>query len=224
VAALAARHTPAGQPIDLVNVAFARGTAEGSAAANFDTPDRRGALAGLAELRRLAPARRWRLILVDRSLGAAIAERDAVLALMHPAATVMDFTIGAALYFAAAAVGTLHDNGAPEAEPGAGPEPEPGPESKAVPEPAPAAAGRQVRSAARVVLSGLGADEQLAGYKGRHRNCFGRPADAGGGWAGLAAELAFDAGRLWLRNLGRDDRLISAHGREARFPYLDEAV
>ena len=41
---------------------------------------------------------------------------------------------------------------------------------------------------------------------------------------GLAAELAFDAGRLWLRNLGRDDRLISAHGREARFPYLDEAV
>jgi hypothetical protein len=69
-----------------------------------------------------------------------------------------------------------------------------------------------------------GADEQLAGYKGRHSNCFGRPADAGGGWAGLAAELALDTGRLWLRNLGCDDRLISAHGREARFPYLDEAV
>jgi len=29
---------------------------------------------------------------------------------------------------------------------------------------------------------------------------------------------------LWLRNLGRDDRVLSDWGREARHPYLDEAV
>lgn len=37
-------------------------------------------------------------------------------------------------------------------------------------------------------------------------------------------ELQKDQARLWKRNLGRDDRCIADHGREARFPYLDEGV
>lgn len=37
-------------------------------------------------------------------------------------------------------------------------------------------------------------------------------------------ELQKDQARLWKRNLGRDDRCIAEHGREARFPYLDEGV
>lgn len=44
------------------------------------------------------------------------------------------------------------------------------------------------------------------------------------GWQGLHEEMALDMGRLWRRNLGRDDRLISDHGREARHPFLDEDV
>lgn len=100
--------------------------------------------------------------------------------------------------------------------------------------------------ACRVLLVGLGADEQMAGY-GRHRTVFAR-----GGYAALAAELNLDMGRLWTRNLGRrvtsggpciaanlfhsvylfipscwrrrDDRCIADKGREAWFPYLDEGL
>ncbi|CAM9516521.1 unnamed protein product [Laminaria digitata] len=58
----------------------------------------------------------------------------------------------------------------------------------------------------------------MAGYS-RHRNAFTR-----GGEAALVDELRKDQGRLWTRNLGRDDRCIADHGREARFPFLDEGV
>jgi asparagine synthetase B (glutamine-hydrolysing) len=75
-----------------------------------------------------------------------------------------------------------------------------------------------VRSSARVLLSGLGADEQLAGYA-RHRSAW-----ALGGVTRLAAELETDTGRLWQRNLGRDDRITADHEREVRLPFLDESV
>lgn len=78
--------------------------------------------------------------------------------------------------------------------------------------------GRAYTSSARVFLSGLGADELLAGYS-RHRQAFRR-----GGDDALRAELQLDLDRLPTRNLGRDDRVISAHAREARFPYLARSV
>jgi asparagine synthetase B (glutamine-hydrolysing) len=37
----------------------------------------------------------------------------------------------------------------------------------------------------------------------------------------LQEELDTDLGRLWERNLGCDDGLVSDHDKEARFPYLD---
>lgn len=80
------------------------------------------------------------------------------------------------------------------------------------------ASGAPYQAAASVLLSGLGADELMAGY-GRHKTAFRR-----GGSALLEAELLRDVERLPFRNHGRDDRVISDNGREVRFPYLDESV
>ncbi|KAK5583266.1 hypothetical protein RB653_004857 [Dictyostelium firmibasis] len=70
----------------------------------------------------------------------------------------------------------------------------------------------------KVLLMGSGADEQLAGYF-RHKSSFQR-----GSWPILQAELNKDFNRIWKRNLGRDDRVLSSNRREPRFPYLDESL
>lgn len=70
----------------------------------------------------------------------------------------------------------------------------------------------------RILLSGLGADELLGGYT-RHLTAHRRS-----GTAGLVAELQLDLSRLGQRNLGRDDRVLAHWGREARYPFLDERV
>lgn len=54
-------------------------------------------------------------------------------------------------------------------------------------------AGAEYWSAARVLLLGVGADEQMGGY-GRHRAAFHRR-----GEQGLRRELALDMGRMWIR-------------------------
>ena len=66
----------------------------------------------------------------------------------------------------------------------------------------------------RVLLSGLGADEIFAGYA-RYRHAIKR------GGNDLLEEMNFDLIRLWIRNLGRDDRAVSSMGKELRFPFLN---
>ncbi len=104
----------------------------------------------------------------------------------------MDLSIGYALYFAARGSGLATT----------------GQDSSPIP----------YTTQARVMLSGLGADELFGGYT-RHATAFGRR-----GFPGLLDELKLDVDRLGKRNLGRDDRVISHWGREARFPYLHEAL
>jgi asparagine synthetase B (glutamine-hydrolysing) len=107
----------------------------------------------------------------------------------------MDLSIGCALYFAARGQGLASTDATSTP-------------SFSVPYTTPA----------RVLLSGLGADELFGGYQ-RHATAFSR-----GGYPGLVQELRLDVGRLGRRNLGRDDRAMSHWGKEVRFPFLDEEL
>ncbi|GLB36358.1 putative asparagine synthase [Lyophyllum shimeji] len=73
-------------------------------------------------------------------------------------------------------------------------------------------------STARVLLNGLGSDELLGGY-GRHRTAYNT-----GGWQSVIEELQLEIDRIPTRNLGRDDRVISSHGKETRHPFLSLVV
>lgn len=61
----------------------------------------------------------------------------------------------------------------------------------------------------------MGADEVWAGYS-RYKAALLK-----GGVEGLHTEMSLDLDRLWHRNMGRDDRVISHNGKEARYPFLD---
>jgi asparagine synthetase B (glutamine-hydrolysing) len=64
-----------------------------------------------------------------------------------------------------------------------------------------------VKSSAKVLMSGLGADEVFGGYA-RYSTAFKR------GLKELEEEIGLDLDRLWERNFGRDDRVISGCGKE----------
>ncbi|TKY84569.1 hypothetical protein EX895_006471 [Sporisorium graminicola] len=158
----------------------------------YAVPDRLTGLASYAELRRLSPSRRWNFVHINVPYSEYTSHRPYISTLMTPTSSVMDLSISSALYFASRARGHLLD-----------------PTSLA-----PVA----YNSPAKVLISGLGADELLGGYS-RHRQAFSRCA-----LPGLVDELQLDLDRLPTRNLGRDDRVLSSHGKEARYPYLDRAV
>lgn len=185
---------PDQSPIDLLNVAFENPRihkADSSSKSDiYETcPDRVTGRASYAELQRVCPAREWRFVAINIPYVETCSARQAVIDLMYPHNTEMDLSISYALYFAARGQGYL----------------------------SPAADVKTTyETSARVLLSGLGADELFGGYL-RHATAYNRE-----GFKGLLEELDLDIGRLGKRNLGRDDRVISNWGREARYPYLDE--
>ncbi|KFW08815.1 Asparagine synthetase domain-containing protein 1, partial [Eurypyga helias] len=223
IAALADKHVPLEEPIDLLNVAFImkeqakqkgstknptnRGVQLGLLASQegrqdlhaktaahlpcFDVPDRITGRAGLKELEAINPSRTWNFVEINVTLEELKKMRQQCINhLIYPLDTVLDDSIGCAIWFASRGEGFISNQG--ELKP--------------------------YKSPAKVVLTGIGADEQLAGYS-RHRVCFKKY-----GLEGLNKELEMELDRISSRNLGRDDRIIGDHGKEARFPFLDEDV
>lgn len=84
-------------------------------------------------------------------------------------------------------------------------------------------------SEAKVLFSGLGADELFGGYS-RHENIFNdldqaaEPIVIQEKYRELSASLISDIEIIYERNLGRDDRAMSCWGKELRYPFLDNAV
>ncbi|KAH0292652.1 hypothetical protein M436DRAFT_73954 [Aureobasidium namibiae CBS 147.97] len=186
------------QPVDLLNVAFENPRVH-RRPANADPnepwspfelcPDRITGRASFAELQAICPGRLWRFVAIDISYAEFLAHKPEVISLIHPHNTEMDLSIASALYFASRGRGLTS----------------PGSEEPV-----------QYTSEAKVLLSGLGADELFGGYT-RHDTAFRRH-----GFSGLKDELDLDVDRLGKRNLGRDDRVLSNWARETRFPFLDE--
>ena len=93
--------------------------------------------------------------------------------LLHPLHTVLDDSIGCAIWFAARGRGVDY------------------------------VTKEEMETPARVLLLGMGIDEQLGGYS-RHRTRYNRE-----GLAGLEDELRMELLRISERNLGRDNRIVS---------------
>ncbi|RAL17200.1 asparagine synthetase domain-containing protein [Aspergillus homomorphus CBS 101889] len=193
---------PEDETIDLLNVAFenprvaAAAAKQGGAVGSVyeSCPDRMTGRSAFAELQKVCPSRNWRFVAINIPYTETLAHRDTVKRLMRPHNTEMDLSIACALYFASRGQGQAYDSHPQEGSH----------------EPTP------YTTSARVLLSGLGADELFAGYS-RHGVAFSRD-----GFAGLIEEINLDVSRLGKRNLGRDNRVIAHWGREARFPFLDE--
>ncbi|GAP91928.2 putative asparagine synthase [Rosellinia necatrix] len=204
LARLAHELLPISQGLDLINVAFenprqvaleakqphlrASDTYEGC-------PDRATGRRAFAELQSSCPGRQWRFIAVNVPFEEAMAHKTKVVALISPHDTEMDLSIAFALYFAARGTGDCYIDQI---------------EWQSAPP--------TITTSARVLLSGLGADELFGGYS-RHEAAFKRR-----GYSGLIDELQLDVSRIGQRNLGRDDRIMAHWGREVRFPYLDEGL
>ncbi|VDK18389.1 unnamed protein product [Anisakis simplex] len=165
-------------------------------------PDRVRGIEAYEHLRECYPSREFRLILVnvDRD-ELADCRRRHIARLVRPSETVLDDSIACVLWFAARAEGVLYAN------------------TTMPPESLKHSSNSQVdrvKSESKVVIVGSGADELFGGYS-RHRGCY-----ENAGRLAAIDEMQRELIRIGERNLGRDDRIISAHSKDVRAPYLDD--
>lgn len=162
---------------------------------NNISPDRITCEKSYNELLRILPNGKTRFILIyiNITLNDIILNCHTIQQIMYPCNTVMDFNISTILYFGSRGIGILNDiNNTPYT----------------------------IKST--IFFTGTGADEIFGGYT-RHRSIFYKNINDNNKSQNLLRdELDKDIDRLWIRNLGRDDRIISNFYRETRYIYLDE--
>ncbi|GAB1866976.1 Asparagine synthetase domain-containing protein 1 [Camponotus japonicus] len=178
LAAIADKYVPENESIDLINVAFERSVnnqkishmndEKENVMQKYDVPDRKTGRQTYSELLRICPSRKWNFIQCNiTQMELQLYRASRISDLLHPLCTILDESLGCAMWFASRA---------------------------------------------------KGADELFGGYM-RHRTILKHK-----GWDALVRELNIELARISERNLGRDDRIISDHGKQSRLPYLDENV
>ena len=146
----------------------------------------------------------FRLVKIDVSYELWLRHKKVVQELIHPTNTEMDLSIAGAFYFAcrsrnSAALQRLAEG---------------------------IIAVENYSSQAKVLFSGLGADELFGGYS-RHEKVFNSCLENDsvmGFYDTLSGELAAEIDFIYVRNLGRDDRAMCSWGKELRYPFLDRQV
>lgn len=97
LALLANEFMPSHLPIDLINLAFSK-----------DAADRQTGWLSYLELKRLAPGRKWNFVKIDITPGQLLDYRERIIKkIIYPLNTVLDDSIGCAMFFAATGRGKL---------------------------------------------------------------------------------------------------------------------
>ena len=150
LAALAHHCLPSEETIDLINVAFEQNSVSSDGDSKvFDVPDRVTGVIAFQELKQAYPNRSFNFVEVNVTKDQLVKERNEhIKALLYPLNTVLDDSIGCAVWFAARGRGILRNSEADNI-------------TKL----------EEYCSPCRVLLLGMGADEQLGGYS-RHRERF----------------------------------------------------
>lgn len=191
------------ETIDLVTVAF-----------KSCSPDRDSVKDAYNELRILSKNRNWRLVLCDTSLNDLRQKREEnIKHLILPCNTVIDDSLGCACWFIGRATGRAIDSQTIDADYNLDDILEFSPNTDR--SPLSSAMTYDYTSPASMIFLGASIDEQLGGYSS-HRSAWLRD-----GLKGVHDEISFQMRRLPTRNLGRDDRCYSDHGRDVKLPYLD---
>lgn len=194
------------ETIDLITVAF-----------KDESPDRLSVGEAFKELRQLCPNRNWRLVICDISLPELQSERNKIIRhLILPCNTVVDDGLGCGCWFISRAQGRSLDSSIDDRaleslfkeflKYDAHYNPDMSRPNKI---------NIIYESPATMLFAGMGIDEQLGGYTSH------RAAWSSGGTRGVLDEIAFQMRRIPTRNLGRDDRTLSHHGRDIKLPFLD---
>ncbi|CAB0041664.1 unnamed protein product [Trichogramma brassicae] len=154
---------------------------------NYEVPDRITGRQTYNELLQICPGRKFNFVDVNITEQELEKYRSTRIAnLVNPHSTILDDSLACAVWFSSRGKGVLYPS------------------------------KQAYNSTCRVLLLGMGADEQFGGYM-RHRTTLKNK-----GWSALTDELKLEFARISERNLGRDDRMVADHGRQSRLPYLDE--